>query len=78
MGIRRVFARRKRIAHQSVWPIDASATRAPAHWRGWPDGRQFAFILTHDVEGPEGLAKVRPLAELEMSLGFRSSFNFIP
>ena len=78
MGIRRVFARRKRVALQSVWPIDESAAQAPAHWRGWPDGKKFAFILTHDVEGPEGLAKVRPLAELEMSLGFRSSFNFIP
>lgn len=36
------------------------------------------MILTHDVEGPEGLAKCRRLAELEMELGFRSSFNFVP
>jgi glycosyltransferase involved in cell wall biosynthesis len=35
-------------------------------------------VLTHDVESIIGLGKVRALAELEMSLGFRSSFNFIP
>lgn len=35
-------------------------------------------MLTHDVEGPAGLAKCHQLAELEMELGFRSSFNFIP
>jgi len=25
-------------------------------WSGWPDGKKFALVLTHDVEGPEGLA----------------------
>jgi hypothetical protein len=50
---------------------------------GWvarlgPDGKRFAFVLTHDVEGPEGLKKVQSLAELELSLGFRSSFNLVP
>ena len=52
--------------------------RAPDGWPGWPDGKQFAFVLTHDVESQEGLAKVRKLAEFEMEHGFRSSFNFIP
>jgi glycosyltransferase involved in cell wall biosynthesis len=35
-------------------------------------------VLTHDVEGPEGLEKCQRLAELEMKLGFHSSFNLIP
>jgi hypothetical protein len=35
-------------------------------------------VLTHDVESPGGLANCRQLAELELKLGFRSSFNFIP
>jgi hypothetical protein len=35
-------------------------------------------VLTHDVEGPDGLARIRELAECEQNLGFRSSFNFIP
>ena len=47
-------------------------------WLGWPDEKQFAFVLTHDVEGQRGLDNVRKLAELEMELGFRSSFNFVP
>ena len=78
MAVRRWFAVRKRRRHNDIWPILPGSERPPAGWPGWPDGRQFAFVLTHDVEGPDGLARVRPLAELEMSLGFRSSFNFIP
>ena len=41
-------------------------------------GKKFAVVLTHDVEGQLGLDQCRPLMELEMELGFRSSFNFIP
>jgi len=78
MGIRRWFAMRKRRHVGAVWPILSGSECPPAGWPGWPSGKKFAFVLTHDVEGPEGLAKVRKLAELEMNLGFRSSFNFIP
>ena len=78
MAVRRIFARRKREQSKAIWPIDESTSRPPEGWSGWPEGRKFAFVLTHDVEGPEGLAKCRQLAELEMKLGFRSSFNFIP
>ena len=35
-------------------------------------------MLTHDVEGQRGYDRVKKLAEIEMELGFRSSFNFIP
>ena len=78
MAIRRWFAMRKRDSVLDKWPILPSSEKPPANWPGWPDGKQFAFVLTHDVEGPEGMAKVRKLAELEMQLGFRSCFNFIP
>jgi predicted glycosyltransferase len=78
MHVRRSFARRKRERVRDVWPILPGSEKPPASWPGWPEGKQFSFVLTHDVEGPEGLAKVKPLAELEMSLGFRSCFNFIP
>jgi peptidoglycan/xylan/chitin deacetylase (PgdA/CDA1 family) len=44
----------------------------------WPEGRRFALVLTHDVESKVGVAYVRQLADLEESLGFRSSFNFVP
>ncbi len=44
----------------------------------WPEGRRFALVLTHDVESKVGLEYVRHIADLEESLGFRSSFNFVP
>ena len=78
MALRRWFALRKPDSVLEQWPILPGSEKPPANWPGWPDGQQFAFVLTHDVEGPEGLAKVRKLAELEMQLGFRSCFNFIP
>lgn len=36
------------------------------------------MVLTHDVEGQAGFGKCLKLMELERSLGFRSSFNFVP
>lgn len=78
IALRRVAASRKRKAHQAVWPISESSDIPPAGWTGWPEAKKFAVVLTHDVEGPTGLAHCRQLAELEMELGFRSSFNFIP
>ena len=77
-AIRRQVVRRQRLKHKDVWPIDPAAGKAPPGWAGWPEGKKFALVLTHDVETAEGLANVRPLAELEMKLGFRSSFNFVP
>lgn len=76
--LRRVHARRVLGRSRGCWPIDEAAGRAPDGWPGWPDGKRFALVLTHDVETRAGLDKVRPLAELELELGFRSSFNFVP
>lgn len=44
----------------------------------WPEGRRYAFVLTHDIETDKGQAYVRAVADLEESCGFRSSFNFVP
>lgn len=80
MGLRRVVARRLRARHGNSWPIseDPQAGRTPAGWPGWPQGKKFAFVLTHDVEGQKGLDRCRQMAELDLNLGFRSSFNFVP
>ncbi len=78
MAVRRLVARRQLRTCAGVWPINEAAGQPPARWPGWPDGKQFAFVITHDVEGPAGLAKCRRLMQLEQELGFRSSFNFIP
>ena len=78
MSVRRWFALRKRDKVLGTWPILPGSEKPPEKWPGWPNGKQFALVLTHDVEGPEGLAKCRQLMQLEMRLGFRSSFNFVP
>jgi peptidoglycan/xylan/chitin deacetylase (PgdA/CDA1 family) len=74
---RRVFAARKRWSCGNIWPIDQRAGRAPKGWRGWPDNKQFAFVLTHDVDTWRGHERCRRLMELEMEQGVRSSFNFV-
>lgn len=78
MSMRRMAARRLRAASVNRWPIHEAAGRTPQNWPGWPQGKKFALVLTHDVEGRAGLAKCRALLDLEASMGFRSSFNFIP
>jgi len=61
-----------------MWPISPGSEKVPDAWPGWPNGKKFAFVLTHDVEGIRGLERCRRLANLEKELGFRSSFNFVP
>lgn len=78
MALRRAFAQRTRQVYADVWPINEAAGQPPDGWPGWPEGKKFAFVLTHDVEGYAGLAKCRALMQLDMEHGFRSSFNLIP
>ena len=75
--IRRRIVLRKRAQFSHVWPIDERAGKPPEGWTGWPEGKKFALVLTHDVETAEGQDKCLKLMELEKSLGFRSCFNFI-
>jgi len=78
MSVRRVVAQTQRRLHARIWPINPTAGEPPAGWPGWPHGKKFALVLTHDIEGAGGLAKARQLVQMEQELGFRSSFNFIP
>jgi glycosyltransferase involved in cell wall biosynthesis len=78
MGLRRRLATRARIANADIWPIDEKAGFPPPNWPGWPEKKQFAVVLTHDVEGSKGFSRVERLMELERCRGFRSSFNFVP
>ena len=71
------MAKRKVKKVSCLWPIDPKAGNPPPWWRGWPGGKRFAFVLTHDVETAAGQRKCWNLAHLEMDLGFRSSFNFV-
>lgn len=78
MALRRMLARHQLKKNAARWPVFPPAGTPPPGWPGWPGGKQFALVLTHDVEGPRGLANCEQLMELEMELGFRSSFNFVP
>jgi hypothetical protein len=78
IALRRLHARRIRKDSTSIWPIDPAAGAPPAGWGGWPDGKRFALVLTHDVEGQRGLERCQELMDLNQRLGFRSCFNFVP
>jgi hypothetical protein len=78
LTLRAHLAARQRRRSANVWPINESAAEPLEWWPGWPGGKAFACVLTHDVEGTTGMERCRTLAELEMDLGFRSSFNFVP
>jgi len=76
--IRRLIANRLRKQFSQTWPILPFAAGSPDGWPGWPDGKQFAFVVTHDVEGARGLARSRKLADLDKALSIRAAFNFVP
>jgi glycosyltransferase involved in cell wall biosynthesis len=77
-ALRRSIANRTRYRSAGDWPIKPGTERPPVDWPGWPAGKQFAFVLTHDVEDRGGLSRCRMLMDLEEGHGFRSCFNFIP
>lgn len=78
IGMRRYVVRHQCSKYSGVWPIDQSASRRPPGWQGWPGGKQFALILTHDVDTAKGQESCQQLMEMEVQLGVRSSFNFVP
>jgi hypothetical protein len=75
--LRRALVKRKVRAYSNVWPIDPQSSKPPEGWSGWPEGKKFALVLTHDVDTQRGYDNCHLLAEIEERLGFRSSFNFV-
>lgn len=61
-----------------IWPINPNSGKPPDGWKGWPNGKKFALVLTHDVDTAKGHEKSRQLMDVEKNLGVRSSFNFVP
>jgi hypothetical protein len=78
LSIRRRLIQRKLPRFSSIWPIDETAGTPPIGWKGWPQKKRFAFVLMHDVDSANGLAKCRQLMAIDEALGFRSSFNIVP
>ncbi len=76
--LRRKHVQHRLSAHSDVWPIDEKAGNTPQGWPGWLGDKKFAMVLSHDVETTKGHENCRKLADIEMDLGFRSSFNFVP
>lgn len=77
IAIRALVARQKRRLYREVWPIDRAAGSVPSQFVGWPNGKRFSVVLTHDVDTARGVSRTRQLMELELEMGFRSSFNFV-
>ena len=78
IAMRRKLSRYKRARVSHVWPILESAFNKPDGWLGWPQGKRFALILTHDVDTAKGQTRCIELMNMEKKLGFVSSFNFVP
>ncbi len=78
LWMRRKVALSKLPAYKDVWPILEKAGSKPEGFNGWPNNKDFCVVLTHDVELKGGHDKVKTLIEIEKSLGFVSSYNFVP
>jgi len=55
--------------------LEESQSMRALSW--WPSGQSFAVVLTHDVEGPFGLAHLMDVLSVEREAGFRSSVSFV-
>lgn len=78
-----LYIRKKHVAFQrnlykDIWPILPGSEKKPENWNGWKDEKNFAFVITHDVEHKRGYDRVEKLMQMEKELGFVSSFNFVP
>lgn len=93
LALRRRYAGRQMRREFPAWPIepllvehlhaelrarlrDSGGDRVPIVGF-WPHGRSFAAILTHDVEGPAGVANIARVLEAERRHGMVSSWNFV-
>ena len=75
--LRRLLGKKLLKKYKNVWPIFPGSEKKPKNWKGWPDSKKFAFVLTHDVEWRKGHDRCKQLLEIEKNLGFKSSFNFV-
>lgn len=76
--LRRILISRQKKKYSHVWPIFEPAAARPVQWPGWPEGKRFALLLTHDVDSAEGNKQVPLVMELDRSLGFTATFFFVP
>lgn len=93
LALRRAYAHKQAQRSFPAWPMESCLLdRRDEHIRRrlraeqadrlpfvgfWPDRHEFACILTHDVEGPRGVANIERVLEVERRHGFVSSWNFV-
>ncbi len=93
IALRRALARAHRGSAFPKWPVETAALDLLALVHGlaseiagrdapwiapWPDDKTWAFVLTHDVETSRGLERMPLMRSLEATMGYRSSWNFVP
>jgi hypothetical protein len=90
--MRRRFARQQARCPFPRWPIEpglhdffdlmfailADLAGAPVpRIAAWPNGYEWALVLTHDVEKAKGLEVLGPVIDIERTCGLRSSWNLV-
>lgn len=91
LALRRAYSRRQVARPFPRWPIEPvlvdhldrrlraaigeGGAGEPFVWF-WPRGHQVAVVLTHDVEGPVGLANIERVLEIERRHGLVSWWTF--
>ncbi len=55
--------------------LEAVGVKDGWHIGFWPGGAKCSIVLTHDVESPMGFDRMKRMADLEESYGFRSAWN---
>lgn len=93
MAMRRSFSRVQSKAQFPRWPVEtalhdfydflfgllaAYAQQPIPYLSPWPREWTWAILLTHDVEGKVGYERLGELLDVEVELGYRSSWNFVP
>jgi hypothetical protein len=93
LSLRRSFSRLQAKREFPRWPTETALhdlyaflfrlardiARRPIPYIGaWPRPWSWSLVLTHDVESQVGLSLLPRLLEVELTAGYRSSWNFVP
>lgn len=93
IGLRRLYSKIQRRTPFPRWPIETAlhdfydyvfrrlveVVDGIIPWIAfWPSGCSWTLVLTHDVETQLGYDNLHAARDVEIQLGYRSSWNFVP
>ena len=93
LRMRRILAQSSGPPSYPAWPVEhglhdlydwllrlaAGVAGTAVPWlHPWPDGKEWAMVLTHDIETSQGCHDMELLRGPEREHGYRSSWNFVP